>query len=364
MAGALLSTPLWAAELHIDQLPNGVTQLSISGNGHWPETVRIEIDKPWSVQAATQPLPLDVEVQHQDDRRVIAQVLLKPGMQPSFKWSSRPGLATAQHQDSYPYLRPLPNMRAFVGGDSYGTAIPGQPVHAARDGIVENASNGYLLLVHKDGTLGVYSGFDVRPNLSPGDAIRRGDTIGQGNSSAVFWFRVQRISKLENLSQSINLTSIPSVRWDSAKYVEHKADSDRMARQRSETGSTEEAKSPAAPSDVLPSQTTDDGGRLERTLDAIKIDWLGDTLFIVMVLSATGILLLVFPLNRRLLSKNKDRTYENHSQVNVDAYARLLRAVGGDRAVADRLVNEEIGRGFYPYVAAQAALERIQWDRR
>ncbi|MCP9760877.1 hypothetical protein EGI20_16575 [Aquitalea sp. S1-19] len=51
------------------------------------------------------------------------------------------------------------------------------------------------------------------------------------------------------------------------------------------------------------------------------------------------------------------------AQVNPDAYAQLLRAVGGDAAMVERLLAYEIKRGASPSDAAQAALERLQRDR-
>ncbi|MCP9759637.1 hypothetical protein EGI20_10020, partial [Aquitalea sp. S1-19] len=219
---ALLCAPLWASELHIEHLSDGRTSLALSGNGRWAETVHIEVTPAWAVQSSTQSWPMQVEIRPEEVRRVIAEIRLAPGAQVSFNRRSRPGLVSAQHQDSYAYLRPIPSMGALAGGEAQGRAVLGEAVRVARDGIVVQAEArddaGYVLVAHADGTLGSYSGFRPGADLPPGRYVNRGGVLGQGVGTYTLLFRVERPAASLDAAQAPQPV-ISAVWRDDVKFV-------------------------------------------------------------------------------------------------------------------------------------------------
>ncbi|MGL6071943.1 hypothetical protein [Craterilacuibacter sp.] len=346
---ALLCAPLWAAELHIEHLPDGRTQLALSGNGRWAETVHIEVTPAWAVQSSTQAWPMQVEIRPEEVRRLIAEIRLAPGAQVSFNRRSRPGLASAQHQDGYAYLRPIPSMGALAGGEAQGRAALGEAVRVARDGIVVQTEArddaGYVLVAHADGTLGSYSGFRPGADLPPGRYVNRGGVLGQGVGTYTLLFRVERPAASLDAAQPV-----ASAVWDAAERDERTV-----------------TRLPGLVPDTPPVQDTPDTPPVA-TPDPLPGDasvWRDDVKFVAQVLAVTAVLLFAFPLRRRTVAAKRTARGPagGGAQVNLDAYAQLLRAVGGDAAMVERLLAYEIKRGASPSDAAQAALERLQRDR-
>ncbi|MCL6262833.1 M23 family metallopeptidase [Craterilacuibacter sp. RT1T] len=355
---AMLGGGAWASALFIEHLPDGRTQLALSGNGRWAETVQIEVTPAWALQASTQAWPMQVEIRPEEVRRVIAEIRLAPGAQVSFNRQSQPGLASAQHQDSYPYLRPIPAMGALAAGSAQGRAVLGEAVLVARDGIVVRAEAhddaGYVLVAHADGTLGRYSGVRPAMDLQPGRYVNRGGVLGQGVGHYTIEFSVLR--PVRGRADGLGQQAVASAVWEAAE---------RDVRSVSRLPALPDGP-PAA--EMVPPVAQAAPARLSGPVRE-------DVKFVAQVLAVTAGLLFVFPLRRRpaaakrsarpqpASSKSFAPTQAPDAQVNLDAYASLLRAVGGDVALAQRLLAYEVKRGSHSADAAQAALERLQRDR-
>jgi hypothetical protein len=352
-----------AASIEFVSTAEGATRVDLLGDKPWDETALVDLFPREGIAWSDQQWPVIHDI-NSGERKTIGQLRLYSGQKLTGQTHSKPGKSSAPPQNTYPYQVPV-LARNQASDGSYRLSSPReQMIVASRGGVVATIDDTdqpparFLRIVHNDGSVGSYLGLSPYPASAPGAHVEPGQPLGVSLPNLEFRFRVE----------------IPTPRF---------VPGDQYAVQPVVTWRNDQENGQGV-SSVLPDplQQAEQAGRLKpgevadpRGGQNVPIPiptWFKRLLVIAVVASLLWFLWTLRPRQRARSERLREgETSYRHTayqagrskKPHLDAYARLLRAVSGDVARAEALINYEIKRGAKRSHAALDALDRLIRDR-
>lgn len=348
-----------AASIDFVSTAEGTTRVDLVGDQPWAETALVDLFPREAIVWSDQQWPAIHDI-NSGERKTIGQLRLSPGQKLTGSTHFKPGKSSAPPQETYPYQAPA-QVRNQTTDGSYRLSSPReQMIVASRGGVIatnegtDRPPARFLRIVHDDGSVGSYLGLSPYPASVPGAHVEPGQPLGVSLPNLEFRFSVE--IPTPRFVPGDQYAVQPIVTW--GKEQENGRDVSSLL---------QEPVKQAEPSGLrMPGEAP--GQKAQLPIPT----WFKRLLVIAVVASLLWFLWTLRPRQRARSERMREgETSYRHTayqggrskEPHLDAYARLLRAVNGDVARAEALINYEIKRGAKRSHAALDALDRLIRDR-